>query len=172
MASTATASVDLSENKQPNLYASSTIPYSIALVSVILRLWCRWAKGAKIWLDDGLILIALIFATGLSGNLLWWIPRGLGRHVQTFGPNVQRDFAIGIFAAELNYAGVIVFVKFSILALYWRIFNKNISIKLPVAVLSTTVTAWGIAVAGAVPTYTATMHPNSRFLGQDHQGFL
>ncbi|RWA04860.1 hypothetical protein EKO27_g10242 [Xylaria grammica] len=146
MASTSSVSVDLSETMQPNLYASSTIPYVISVACVILRLWCRWVNRAGLWLDDWLVLVALAFATGLSANLLWWIPRGLGRHVQTFGPNVQEDFAIGLFTAELTYTGVIVFVKFSILALYWRIFNQNSSIKLPVAILSGAVTAWGIAV--------------------------
>ncbi|KAI0902725.1 hypothetical protein F4823DRAFT_629953 [Ustulina deusta] len=149
MASTPSVSVnpvDLSENMQPNLYASSTIPYTIALACCILRLWCRWVKGASFWLDDWLVLIALAFATGLSANLLWWIPRGIGKHVQTFGSHVQEDWSIGLFIAELTYTGVIVFVKFSILALYWRIFNKNSSIKLPVVILSTTVGAWGIAV--------------------------
>ncbi|KAI1201560.1 hypothetical protein F5X97DRAFT_338501 [Nemania serpens] len=139
-------SVNLSETMQPNLYASSTIPYAIALTCVILRFWCRWFNGAGFWLDDWLILLALAFATGLSANLLWWIPHGLGRHVQTFGPHVQEYFAIGLFTAELTYTGVIVFVKFSILALYWRIFSKNSGIKLPVAILSGIVGAWGLAV--------------------------
>ncbi|KAI1189305.1 hypothetical protein F5B17DRAFT_450211 [Nemania serpens] len=146
MAETQPDSVDLSETMQPNLYASSTIPYAIALTCVILRFWCRWYNGAGFWLDDWLIIIGLAFATGLSANLLWWIPRGLGRHVQTFGPHVQEDWAIGLFTAELTYTGVIVFVKFSILALYWRIFHKSSGIKLPVAIMSGIVGAWGISV--------------------------
>ncbi|KAI1157677.1 hypothetical protein F5B18DRAFT_644061 [Nemania serpens] len=146
MASTLPSSVDLSETMQPNLYASSTIPYVIALTCVVLRFWCRWFNKAGFWLDDWLILIALAFATGLSANLLWWIPHGLGKHVQTFGPHVQEYWAIGLFTAELTYDGVIVFVKFSILALYWRIFSKNSGIKLPIAILSGIVGSWGIAV--------------------------
>ncbi|KAI0514755.1 hypothetical protein F5B22DRAFT_647233 [Xylaria bambusicola] len=139
-------SADLTETMQPNLYASSTVPYTIALTCTALRLWCRWMNRAGLWLDDWLILIALASATGLSADLLWWIPRGLGKHVQAFGPEVQEDWAIGLFTAELTYTGVIVFVKFSILALYWRIFNKNSSIRLPIAILTGTVAAWGIAV--------------------------
>ncbi|KAI8944588.1 hypothetical protein F4801DRAFT_599516 [Xylaria longipes] len=146
MTSTPPVSVDLSETMQPNLYASSTIPYTVALTCVILRIWCRWANRAGFWLDDWLVLIAHAFATGLSATLLWWIPRGLGRHVQTFGPQVQEYWSIGLFTAELTYTGVIVFVKFSILALSWRIFNKNSSIKLPVAIMSGTVGAWGVSV--------------------------
>jgi hypothetical protein len=66
--------------------------------------------------------------------------------VQTFGPNVVRDFSIGLFAAELTYTGVIVFVKFSILALYWRIFSRSTSIQLPIYVMATAVFMWGVAV--------------------------
>lgn len=60
MASTLPSSVDLSETMQPNLYASSTIPYVIALTCVVLRFWCRWFNKAGFWLDDWLILIALV----------------------------------------------------------------------------------------------------------------
>ncbi|KAI0191586.1 hypothetical protein F4808DRAFT_476119 [Astrocystis sublimbata] len=55
-------------------------------------------------------------------------------------------WSIGLFVSELTYTGVIVFVKFGILALYWRIFHKSVSIKLPVAILTGLVAAWGIAV--------------------------
>ncbi|KAL6863259.1 hypothetical protein ACO1O0_003504 [Amphichorda felina] len=77
--------------------------------------------------------------------MLWWIPRALGRHIETFGPNAVEYFSIGLFTAELTYTGVIIFVKFSIAALYWRIF-KSASIKLPLIILTTLVAMWGIAV--------------------------
>ncbi|RYP41312.1 hypothetical protein DL769_011578 [Monosporascus sp. CRB-8-3] len=146
MASTSLPAVDISENRQPNLYASSTIPFFFSVVTVILRFWCRWVNGAGFWLDDYLVLFALACAIGLAANMLWWIPRALGRHVQTFGADVTKYFAIGLFTAELTYTGVIIFVKFSILALYWRIFNKSGSIKLPIGILTAAVLMWGIAV--------------------------
>ncbi|KAK8028752.1 hypothetical protein PG991_005808 [Apiospora marii] len=123
MALSAAAQVDLSQNRQPDLYASSTIPMFFALFCVILRFWCRWNKKAGFWLDDWLILCAT-----------------------TFGPNVVQDVSIGLFTAELTYTGVIVFVKFSILALYWRIFRNSSSIRIPIAVLGSMVVMWGIAV--------------------------
>lgn len=54
--------MDLSDNRQPNLYASSTIPFFLAIVAVTLRLWSRWTKRAGFWLDDWLILFALVRA--------------------------------------------------------------------------------------------------------------
>ncbi|OJZ90167.1 hypothetical protein ASPFODRAFT_202724 [Aspergillus luchuensis CBS 106.47] len=138
-------SADLSESRQPNLYASSTIPFFIAVVCVSLRFWCRWKNTAGLWLDDWLILASLACGTGLTASLLWWIPRALGRHIQTFGPNATEDAYIGLFSCELTYTGVIVLVKFSILALYWRLFNRA-NIKVPISLLATLVCMWGIAV--------------------------
>lgn len=77
------------------------------------------------------------------------IPRALGKHIQTFGPNVVEDMFIGLFCCELTYTGVIVFVKFSILALYWRIFSKT-NIKIPIAILATLVFMWGTAVVSSM----------------------
>ncbi|GLA28505.1 hypothetical protein AnigIFM63326_006084 [Aspergillus niger] len=138
-------SVDLSESRQSNLYASSTIPFFVAVLCVGLRFWCRWKNTAGIWVDDWLILASLACGTGLTASLLWWIPRALGRHIQTFGPNATENAYIGLFSCELTYTGVIVLVKFSILALYWRLFNRA-NIKIPISLISTLVCMWGIAV--------------------------
>lgn len=74
------------------------------------------------------------------------IPRGLGRHVEMFGPNVTEEATLGLFIAEMTYTPTIVLVKLSILALYWRIFNKSGSIKIPIYALTAAVVMWGIAV--------------------------
>ncbi|KAJ5731678.1 uncharacterized protein N7483_006186 [Penicillium malachiteum] len=115
-------SVDLSETRQPNLYASSTIPLFIACLCVGLRFWSRWKNAAGLWLDDWLIL----------GSL-------------TFGPTATEKAFIGLFSCELTYTGIVVLVKSSILALYWRIFNRT-NIKIPISILATAVCMWGIAV--------------------------
>jgi hypothetical protein len=60
--------------------------------------------------------------------------------------------------AEIIYAFIVTFVKYAILALYWRIFGKD-AIKWPVAILTFVATAWGIAVVriGLKPTYSANV---------------
>ncbi|CRG87514.1 hypothetical protein PISL3812_04532 [Talaromyces islandicus] len=168
--------VDLSQTHQPNLYASSTIPFSIAFLCVGLRFWCRWKKTAGLWLDDWLILLSLGCGAGLTASLLWWIPRGLGRHIQTFGPNATEEAYIGLFSCELTYTGVIVLVKFSILALYWRIFNKT-NIKIPISILATAVCMWGIAVflltlLQCIPTRGLWDHSVDASCNVDSQKFL
>ncbi|KAI1178724.1 hypothetical protein F4777DRAFT_536536 [Nemania sp. FL0916] len=138
--------VDLSESRQPDLYAAIIVSFFFAIVAVGLRFWSRWIQGSGFWLDDWAILVALISAIGLTADQLWWIPLGLGKHIEAFGPNVQEIFAIGLFTAELTYTGVIVFVKLAILALLWRLFRQGTGIRLPVVILTTAVLMWGTAV--------------------------
>jgi hypothetical protein len=47
--------------------------------------------------------------------------------------------------AEIIYTFIVTFVKYAVLALYWRVFGKD-AIKWPVAILVSIATAWGIAV--------------------------
>lgn len=55
-------SVDLSQNRQASLYASSTIPFALAFFCVGLRFWCRWKNAAGLWIDDWLILASVVRA--------------------------------------------------------------------------------------------------------------
>lgn len=70
----AVRAINLSDNRQPDLYASSTIPFALALISVLLRFWCRWTNRAGLKLDDWLILTALVRShfqsIFLNGSLL------------------------------------------------------------------------------------------------------
>ncbi|KAI1428960.1 hypothetical protein F5Y12DRAFT_710511 [Xylaria sp. FL1777] len=140
------SSVNLSETRQASIYASSIIPLFFSTACVILRFWCRRTTKAGLWIDDWLVFAALLSDIGLTGITLWWIPRGLGKHAQVFGPNVLYYSAVGAFVSELTYAGVIVFVKLSILALYWRIFGGKPNIRRPIMTMATSVVAWGITV--------------------------
>lgn len=91
------------------------------------------------------------------------IPRALGKQIQTLGPNVVEDMFIGLFSCELTYTGVIVFVKFSILALYWRIFSKT-NFKIPIAILSSFVFMWGTSVVSSMSElFVQVLRGNSSF---------
>ena len=70
---------------------------------------------------------------------------GYGKHREANGPNGDYNFFLAFFMAEIIYTSIIVFVKYSILALYWRIFGK-VAMRWPVWILTAVVTSWGIAV--------------------------
>ena len=52
--------VDLSESRQGSLYAADTVTYVFALTAVGLRFWSRRIKKIGFWLDDWLVLAALV----------------------------------------------------------------------------------------------------------------
>ncbi|KAF2450126.1 hypothetical protein P171DRAFT_426596 [Karstenula rhodostoma CBS 690.94] len=135
----------LNESRQPNLYAASTITYIGALLAVTLRLWARKLKSAKFRMDDWFIIAAQIGATALLINMYWWVSRGYGKHREAVGPTVDYDFFLGFFIAEIIYTVIITFVKYSILALYWRLFQAD-NILWPIGIMSFVATAWGVAV--------------------------
>lgn len=50
----------LTESKQADLYVADIVTYIAALISVLLRFQSRKMKAAKIWIDDWLIVAALV----------------------------------------------------------------------------------------------------------------
>jgi hypothetical protein len=74
------------------------------------------------------------------------VSRGLGRHIWVTPPDSVRAWALSLFIAELGYFFTIVFVKWSILAFYWRSFHVRRSIRIPIWTLATVVGLWGTAV--------------------------
>lgn len=73
------------------------------------------------------------------------IVKGYGKHFEASGPNVLHDFLLNFFVAFIWFTVIIAFVKYSILALYWRVFGRG-NVRWPVWTLTAVVTAWGIAV--------------------------
>ena len=70
---------------------------------------------------------------------------GYGKHREASGPDIDYNFFLGFFMAEIIYTLIITFVKYAILALYWRIFGKQ-AIQWPIYILGFIATSWGIAV--------------------------
>lgn len=131
-------------NKQPDMYSAVTIPLVLAITAVILRFYSRRVNRAQLWLDDWLMLPALLATIISSGVAYWALAHGDGKYigVATFGK--LRQMGIVIFAAELLYCLVITLVKFSILALYWRIFPTR-WIRISVWVLAFIIAAWEVS---------------------------
>lgn len=74
------------------------------------------------------------------------VREGFGRHIWVTETDSREDYYIGLFISELVYIFGIVFVKWSILAFYWRIFSADTRIRLPIWIMFTMVCMWGISV--------------------------
>lgn len=102
------------------------------------------------WSNGTLGEYVLVFSLSCHESIAWanfaqGVTRGYGKHREALGPNVDYDFFRGFFVAEIVYTFIITFVKYSILALYYRLFGSD-NIRWPVSIMAFVATAWGIAV--------------------------
>lgn len=136
---------DIRESRAPSLYAATIVTYVLAVVAVACRFWARRLLKARILADDWFAVLALLFATGLFVSTIVWLHQGYGRHFEVLDRNTfVPTFFKNLFTGEIIYTLVIVTVKFSILAFYWRLFTQ--AIRLPVYILGAITSAWGLAV--------------------------
>lgn len=136
----------LSENRQPQLYGAYISTYALAVLAVGLRLSARkYFSKAGIWLDDYAICASLACATGNFVDMITWVRRGVGRHIELYGLEGVKHFYLSLFVCEILYTLTLCLTKFSILLFLIRIFGKT-SIRIPIMILASIVTGWAIAV--------------------------
>ncbi|KAB8242391.1 hypothetical protein BDV35DRAFT_28515 [Aspergillus flavus] len=97
--------------------------FILSTTAVALRLLARKLNGTRLYLDDYLIIIALLFKYGCSTGVAILLFNGLGSHI-TMIPEKNLTIYLKIgWSNSLVYSSCIAFVKFSVLALYKRLFS-------------------------------------------------
>ncbi|CAJ2502527.1 Uu.00g099210.m01.CDS01 [Anthostomella pinea] len=141
------ADLDLTATRAPEMIGVLSTTWSLAIIAIGLRLWSRRLMRSRLWLDDWLILVSVLWSGSFMFMITCWMVRhGFGRHVWAAPPEATKVWAIGLFIAEITYTLSLVFVKYSILAFYWRVFGAQRSIRIPIWVLAGMVLAWGASV--------------------------
>ncbi|KAI9691900.1 MAG: hypothetical protein M1822_007973 [Bathelium mastoideum] len=141
------ADLNLSESRLPSLFFANVFTFSLALIIVALRFVSRRISHLPFGWDDYLMLPALAAATVLFfTDTVFMVNNGLGKHIYVAPdpPNAAVRWAQGLFITEISYTLTMVAVKFSILALYWRIFWGNRSLRIAIWVIGSVVSVWGI----------------------------
>lgn len=82
-----------------------------------------------------------------SNRLLIAIKAGLGLPYKKGNPESIHEILRLTFIAEFLYTTLLCFVKFSVLAFYWRTFNSKFTRWL-IYILGAITTIWGLAVVG------------------------
>jgi hypothetical protein len=75
------------------------------------------------------------------------LSEGVGVHYQAIDAPynlILHNFFISLFVEDIFYSLTLAFVKLSVLAFYWRIFQFT-SIRLPIKIMATVVISWLIA---------------------------
>lgn len=118
--------IDLSESRTTSNNAIGIVLFVLSFVFVALRLLTRLRlKREVLGLDDYLMFLGLALN---AGNLACCIAGGffgLGKHIWSLGPYEMRQITIITFAYVYIYTWSLCVIKFSILALYRRIFGMT-----------------------------------------------
>ncbi|KAJ6045004.1 uncharacterized protein N7446_003205 [Penicillium canescens] len=125
--------------------------FTLSTLAVVLRLVARRMTGSRLFLDDYLILVALFFKYACSSGVVTLLYNGLGSHITMIPPkNLVFYFQIG-YSNNFVYTSCVAFVKFSILALYKRLFAIRYMV-VGVHIMTVVVLLWvvGVFVSGAL----------------------
>ncbi|UPX14785.1 uncharacterized protein EKO05_0005257 [Ascochyta rabiei] len=118
--------LDLSESRTAANNAVGIVLFVLSAIFVGLRLLTRLRlKRERLGLDDYLMFLGLALN---AGNLACCIAGGffgLGRHIWSLDAYQMRQITIITFAYVFIYAWSVCIIKFSILALYQRIFGLS-----------------------------------------------
>ncbi|KAF6808677.1 hypothetical protein CPLU01_15638 [Colletotrichum plurivorum] len=139
--------LDLGESRVTDIVSALSVTWALAGVAVVLRFAARRIQANPLWLEDWLIAFSLIAAgVHVFISIGYMVPHGTGKHIWVAPPTATKAWAIGLFVSEMAYTATLSTVKWSTLALYWRIFNARKSIRVLIWVLCGIVSAWAIAV--------------------------
>ncbi|KAE8354950.1 hypothetical protein BDV28DRAFT_130054 [Aspergillus coremiiformis] len=110
------------QNLRRSIIIALYFAFILSTAAVGLRLLARRMNGTGLYMDDYLILIALLFKYGCSIGVVILLFNGLGSHITMIPQkNLEVYLKIG-WSNSFVYTGCVAFIKWSILALYKRLF--------------------------------------------------
>ncbi|KAF1921531.1 hypothetical protein BDU57DRAFT_489397 [Ampelomyces quisqualis] len=118
--------LDLTESRTASNNAIGIVLFILSLIFVLLRLFVRMRmKHEPLGLDDYLMVLGLALSAGNLACCLAGGHFGLGKHIWSLDHFQMRQITIITFAYVFIYAWSVCIIKFSILALYRRIFGLS-----------------------------------------------
>ncbi|KAK3314820.1 hypothetical protein B0H66DRAFT_520947 [Apodospora peruviana] len=137
-------------NEGPRLLQILTPMAVVVTLVVFLRIGTRLSRRISIGLDDWLIVIALILSWGTYAIAILFVSLGgLGRPLtvnMAIDPNRLVAGLKLLFAGEIIYATIITVTKYSILAMYYRLFPTRFMKIGGWVCLGGMTTAWWLAI--------------------------
>ncbi|KAH6874387.1 hypothetical protein B0T10DRAFT_586338 [Thelonectria olida] len=130
----------------PNVWAAIIIPIPAATLALILRLKARRMTRMGMGYDDGLSILAWIFAVSYSASLILWASRyKLGQKLESYDDR-RIDFYLEksrliLWISEFLYAWSIFFSKLAVLTFYRRLFQLS-SIRIPIIICMVACILW------------------------------
>ncbi|CDM30642.1 hypothetical protein DTO013E5_2422 [Penicillium roqueforti] len=129
------------DNLRHVVVTSTCFAFILSTTAVGFRIISRKINGSGLFVDDWLIIIALIFEYGISIAGVVLLYNGLGTHIVEISPEQLVIYLKTLFTGSILYTGCIASIKLSILMLYRRLFPVK-SMKYAVSIVSLIVILW------------------------------
>ncbi|KAF2448669.1 hypothetical protein P171DRAFT_470362 [Karstenula rhodostoma CBS 690.94] len=127
--------------------------YAFAMVVVPLKIWCRKRAGgwSIMGADEIFTLCGAAFVTGVFAVIYSAVRPLLGKKIAAVAQSPEDmaklpAFALYLWVANLLYTISVMFMKLSIVALYWRLFGLTRKARIPLLLIGGVIVAWGITI--------------------------
>ncbi|CAI6341931.1 unnamed protein product [Periconia digitata] len=129
-------------------YAAVYTLIPLTTFAIILRIYTRRHKGARLALDDTFAILTWAFTIGLYGFLIHGFKNGAVGHARGTLPKKNgRQVAMLTYAAPIVITCIITLAKLSVLFLYQRVFTPIRSFQIQIWVVGGLCTVWFFATA-------------------------
>ncbi|CAI7608044.1 unnamed protein product [Penicillium discolor] len=129
------------DNLRHVVITSTCFAFILSTAAVGFRIISRAINGSGLFLDDWLIILALIFEYGISIAGVVLLYNGLGTHIVELSSEQIVVYLKTLFTGSILYTGCVASIKLSILMLYRRLFPVK-AMKYAVNIVSLIVILW------------------------------
>ncbi|KAJ5629807.1 hypothetical protein N7528_003464 [Penicillium herquei] len=129
------------DNLRHVVITSTCFAFILSTSAVAFRIISRKVNGSGLFVDDILMIFALLFEYGITIAGVVLLYNGLGTHIQYVRPDQLVVYLKTMFTGSILYTGCIGCIKLSILMLYRRLFPTK-AMKAAVNVVGMIVILW------------------------------
>ncbi|KAI4175051.1 MAG: hypothetical protein LQ348_006252 [Seirophora lacunosa] len=113
---------ELYENRSAHVVAAAVVLLTLPTIAVILRLLSRRMSRAGLWVDDYVVVLALVLSWGPNIINLLAVRRGFGKHIAVLPLDLTTEWFKYLYAFQFLYILCMSCVKYSIIYFMYRIF--------------------------------------------------
>ncbi|EPS32393.1 hypothetical protein PDE_07353 [Penicillium oxalicum 114-2] len=129
------------DNLRHVVITSTCFAFILSTTAVVFRILSRKINGSGLFVDDWLMISALIWEWGISIAGIVLLYNGLGTHIEYVKPEQLVVYLKTLFTGSILYTLCVASIKLSILMLYKRLFPVR-PMKAAVQVVSLIIILW------------------------------
>ncbi|KAI0199646.1 hypothetical protein F4808DRAFT_203130 [Astrocystis sublimbata] len=125
--------------EEHNIQLTLGVTISLLILSTIsfgLRIWARFATGARLWWDDYWMFWVMAVCVLMSTFDFLLLSYGSGVHQMDLAPETATMFIKLLWFYMLVWAAGVFSVKVGILLFYWRVFQRTVNFRYSAIVVS------------------------------------